>query len=71
MPLKTGTKKDVWNAPDDQPMKTSGGLLKKDLCLSKRNKVVSRKRSEASKKNSERLRQFQFKKKDMNTPSEK
>ena len=59
--MKLGTKKEVFYA--DEAMRTSGGLLKKDLRLNAKNKVVSIKRSEASKANIERLKPFRFKKK--------
>ena len=56
-----GTKKQVWYS-DSNEMHTAGGLYKKDLCLNRRNKVVSKRRSELSKANVSRLRAFQFQK---------
>ena len=68
--MRIGSKKDVFYS--EIPIKTAGGLLKKDLMKNSRGRIVSIRRSEASKKlNSERLKQYWFKKKDMNTPSEK
>ena len=61
--MRIGSKKEVFYA--ETPMRTSGGLLKADLRKNKRGRIVSIKRSEASKKlNSERLKPFQFKKKE-------
>ena len=59
--MRIGTKKEVFYS--EEPMKTAGGLRKEDLRKNPRGRVVSIKRSEASKKNSERLKQFQWKKK--------
>lgn len=58
--MKIGSKKEVFYS--DEPMKTAGGLLKENLRLNKNGKVVSIRRSEASKKNIERLKKYQFKK---------
>ena len=61
--MRVGSKKEVFYS--EEPMKTAGGLLKQDLRKNKRGRIVSIKRSEASKRlNSERLKPFQFKKKD-------
>ena len=39
--MQTGSMRKVWNGT---AMYTKGGLMKKDLCLNKRGKVVSKKR---------------------------
>ena len=51
--------------------RTAGGLTADMLIKNKRGKIVSKKRSEQSRANSDRLKKWQFTKKDMNTPSEK
>ena len=53
-----GNKRQVYYG---KASKTKGGLLKKDLCLNKRNRVVSKKMSLNSKKNCERLKKYHFK----------
>ena len=61
--MRVGSKKEVFYS--EEPMKTAGGLLKQDLRKNKRGRIVSIKRSEASKRlNSERLKPFQFQKKE-------
>lgn len=46
--MKVGTMRRVWSGTAD---KTTGGLTKKDLCLNKRGKVVSKKKLKSSTKN--------------------
>ena len=46
--IKYGSFRRVWSGTADR---TKGGLLKKDLCLNKRGKVVSRKQNAKAKKN--------------------
>jgi len=58
MTRRIGTRLEVW---EGSALQTSSGLKKEDF-LKKRGKIVSRRRSEASKKNAERLREYQFKK---------
>ena len=58
MVRSVGSRIEVW---EGTALKTSSGLQKKDFIM-KRGKVVSKKRSEASKKNCERLKQYQFQK---------
>ena len=53
-----GTKKQVFYS--SEPMRTSGGLRKKDLVLNKRGRVVSRKRAELAKSNY-KLQNYQYK----------
>ena len=57
---KTGTRQEVWLG---KARATVSGLTKDKLMLNKRNKLVSRARSEASKKNVSRLAPYMFKKK--------
>lgn len=45
--INTGTKAQVWHG---NAMKTSGGLIKKDLCLNKSGRIVSKKKQAAGKK---------------------
>ena len=56
-----GTRQEVWAGEAD---KTRGGLSKEDLMLNKRNKLVSKKRSALAQNNVERLREYQYKKRD-------
>ena len=67
--MRVGSKREVYYSAE--PMKTSGGLRKEHLRKNPRGRIVSIKRSDESKKNSQRLQQWWFQKKDMNTPSEK
>jgi len=46
--IKYGSMRRVWSGTVDR---TKGGLTKKDLCLNKRGKVVSKKKLKASQKN--------------------
>merc|ERR1712173_431787 len=46
--IKYGSMRRVWSGTAD---KTKGGLVKKDLCMNKRGKVVSKKQLSAAKKN--------------------
>merc|ERR1719338_62097 len=45
--MQTGSMRKVWNG---SAMYTKGGLMKKDLCVNKRGKVVSRKQLAAGKR---------------------
>ena len=58
MVKRIGDRNEVW---EGKAVQTSSGLKKEDF-LKKRGKIVSRKRSEASKANAERLKKYQFKK---------
>ena len=57
-----GTRAEVWSGVADR---TRGGLTKDGLMINARGKLVSRKRSELARKmNTDRLREYQYKKKD-------
>lgn len=64
----TGTRQEVWDGKADH---TSSGLKKDKFILNKRGKVVSKARSLASQQNVERLRKFQFSKKEEPTKIKK